>query len=116
MTITRLLAQMTVSDLPAAQAWYGRLFGTGPDANPMDGLLEWYLSETFGVQVFAEPERAGRSAMVLGVPDVTEVADRLTAAGIEHGGPQDATTVRILPVTDQDGNRIVFTSPLSSSP
>ena len=46
------------------------------------------------------------------VDDVTDTAARLTAAGIDHGGPQDATTVRILPVTDADGNRIVFTSPL----
>jgi predicted enzyme related to lactoylglutathione lyase len=78
----------------------------------MEGLLEWHLSETFGVQVFAEPDRAGRSAMVLNVPDVTAEAARLTAAGITHDGPQDATTVRILPLTDADGNRLVFTSPL----
>ncbi|WP_111764978.1 VOC family protein [Nakamurella deserti] len=112
MTITRLLAQMTVSDLPAAERWYGRLFGTGPDARPMDGLLEWHLSPAFGVQVYVEPDRAGRSSMVLGVDDVTAEAGRLTAAAIDHDGAQDATTVRILPLTDADGNRIVFTSPL----
>lgn len=112
MTITRLLAQMTVSDLAAAEEWYRRLFGTEPDSRPMAGLLEWHLSSTFGVQVFAEPDRAGRSAMVLGVDDVSVTADGLTEAGITHGGPQDATTVRILPLVDPDGNRIVVTSPL----
>lgn len=112
MTITALLAQMTVSDLAAAERWYRRLFGTGPDARPMDGLLEWHLAPTFGVQVFAEPDRAGHSSMVLTVDDVTAESERLTAAGIAHDGPQDATTVRILPLTDADGNRIVFTSPL----
>lgn len=112
MTITALLAQMTVSDLPAAEQWYGRLFGAGPDARPMDGLLEWHLTPAFGVQVYAEPARAGQSSMVLSVDDVTAEASRLIAAGVTHDGPQDATTVRILPLTDADGNRIVFTSPL----
>lgn len=112
MTITRLLAQMTVSDLAAAEAWYQRLFGAEPDGRPMPGLLEWHLSSTFGVQVYAEPDRAGHSAMVLDVADVTVTADELTAAGLDHDGAQDASTVRILPLVDPDGNRIVFTSPL----
>lgn len=112
MQIQRLLAQMTVADLAAAETWYRRLFAAGPDARPMDGLLEWHLTSTFGVQVFAEPDRAGRSSMVLEVADVDEAATRLTAAGIGYEGPLDATTVRILPVTDPDGNRIVLTSPL----
>ena len=112
MGINRLLAQMTVSDLATADQWYGRLFGGEPDARPMEGLLEWHLSPAFGVQVYAEPDLAGRASMVLNVDDVTTEATRLTAAGIDHDGPQDATTVRILPLTDADGNRIVFTSPL----
>lgn len=115
MTITGLLAQMTVSDLAVAEAWYRRLFGAEPDARPMEGLLEWQLRNTFGVQVFAEPDRAGQSAMVLEVDDVTVTAAELTAAGIDHDGPQDATTVRILPLVDPDGNRIVFTSPLGGA-
>lgn len=36
----------------------------------------------------------------------------LTAAGVDHGRPQDATTVRILPLIDADRNRLVFMSPL----
>lgn len=112
MQIHRIRAQMTVTDLTVAQAWYQRLFGSAPDARPMEGLLEWHLAPTFGVQVFAEADRAGRSSLVLDVPDVDDAADRLTAAGIDHDRPLDATTVRILPLTDPDGNRIVLTSPL----
>ena len=112
MGIHRLFAQMTVSDLPTAERWYSRLFGGEPGARPMEGLLEWHLSPAFGVQVYAEPDRAGHSSMVLDADDVAAEATRLTAAGIDHGGPQDATSVRILPLTDADGNRIVFTSPL----
>ena len=50
MSITRILANCTVSDLAAAERWYTTLFGRGPDANPMAGLLEWHLSGTFGLQ------------------------------------------------------------------
>ena len=114
MRIDRILAQLTVSDLAAAEAWYRRLFGSAPDARPMEGLIEWHLSPAFGVQVFAEADRAGRSSVVLDVHDVDPVAAELTSAGIEHSGPVDATTTRILPLTDLDGNRIVFTSPLAA--
>jgi len=113
MRITQLLAQMTVTDEAAAEAWYTTLFEGGPAARPMPGLLEWHLTDTFGVQVWAEPDRAGNSTMVLDVPDVNDVSARLDTAGIPHDEPQDATTVRTLLLNDPDGNRIVFTSPLA---
>jgi hypothetical protein len=69
MPITRVLAQMTVSDLDAAEQWYTKLFGSGPDTRPMDGLLEWHLGATFGVQVWSESDRAGKSSMVLNEKD-----------------------------------------------
>jgi len=113
MSTVRVLAQSTVHDAAAAEEWYTRLFGREPDARPMPGLLEWHLGDTYGVQVWAEPERAGHSSMVLDESDLDERAARLDAAGIAHEGPQDATTVRILPVSDPDGNRLVFTGPLA---
>jgi catechol 2,3-dioxygenase-like lactoylglutathione lyase family enzyme len=113
MTITRLLAQLTVADARDAEAWYTRLFGRIPDARPMPGLLEWHLADTFGVQVWAEPARAGNSSVVLDESDLTGRATNLDLVGIEHHEPQNATTVRILPLEDPDGNRIVFTAPLS---
>ena len=113
MTITQLLAQSTVTDLAAAEDWYTRLFGRQPDARPMPGLLEWHLDETFGVQVFAEPARAGHSSMVLATSDLDAVAARLGDAGIEHDGPQDATSSRVLVLADPDGNRVVLTGALA---
>lgn len=115
MTTTRLLAQMTVTDVGAAQAWYTGLFGCPPDANPMPGLLEWHLSGSFGVQVWAEAGRAGNGCMVLEQSDLDEVGARLDRTGIAHDGIQDATTVRILPLQDPDGNRIVFTGRSTAS-
>src|SRR4051794_35534131 len=115
MTTTRLLAQMTVADPLAAESFYTALFGRAPDARPMAGLLEWHLADSFGVQVWAEPDRAGKSCMVLDESDLAGLAAHLDRVGIEHEEPQNASTVRILPLQDPDGNRIVFSGPLSSS-
>jgi hypothetical protein len=112
--ITRLLAQMTVTESARAKFWYTRLFGRGPDAEPMPGLLEWHLADSFGVQVWAETARAGTSCMVLDESDLDELAARLDRVGIDHEAMQDATTVRVLPLQDPDGNRIVFTGPLGA--
>ena len=107
--IRSVLAQSTVSDLATAERWYSTLFRRAPDARPMDGLLEWHLGEGFGVQVWVEPERAGHSSMVLDETDLDALAARLTDAGLDHHGPQQASSSRILPLADPDGNRVVFT-------
>ena len=112
MALTRMLAQMTVTDLEPAVAWYTRLLGAEPDDRPMDGLVEWHLDPAFGVQVWADAERAGNSTMVIVESELDGLAQRLAGDGIRHDGIQDATTTRVLMVTDPDGNRIVFTAPL----
>jgi catechol 2,3-dioxygenase-like lactoylglutathione lyase family enzyme len=109
MTITRLLAQMTVSDLDRAVDWYARLFGRGPDARPMDGLVEWHLGDAFGIQVWLDPDRAGRSAMVLDESDLDGRAATLDAAGLPYEGPQEVTASRLVQLADPDGNQIVIT-------
>lgn len=109
MTPTHVLAQSTVSDLGRAEDWYTALFGRGPDARPMEGLLEWYLTESFGVQVWDEPERAGRSSMVLAVSDLDADAASLARAGLTLDGPQQVSAGRVLVLLDPDGNRVVLT-------
>jgi predicted enzyme related to lactoylglutathione lyase len=109
MTFTRLLAQMTVSDLDRAVNWYARLFGREPDARPMDGLVEWHLGEAFGIQVWLDPERAGRSTMVLDESDLDARATTLDAAGLSYQGPQAVTASRVVQLADPDGNQIVIT-------
>lgn len=67
---TRILAQSTVSDLDTAERWYTALRERGPDARPMPGLLEWYMDETAGLQVWSEPARAGHSTVVIGTDEL----------------------------------------------
>jgi predicted enzyme related to lactoylglutathione lyase len=113
MSVTRLLAQMTVGDLDRAVDWYSRLFGRGPDERPMDGLVEWHLTDSFGIQVWSEPGRAGASTMILDESELDARLAQLDEAGIAYDGPQDVTASRIVQLSDPDGNRIVFSEPLA---
>ncbi|ROS75402.1 VOC family protein [Cellulomonas sp. PhB143] len=107
--IHRMLAHCTVTDLDRAERWYTALFERGPDARPMPGLVEWHLGDSFGLQVWSEPDRAGRSTVVLDETDLDAAAARAADAGIEHDGPQPGGGARILQLSDPDGNRVVLT-------
>ncbi len=107
--IRRVLACCTVTDLDRAEEWYIRLLDREPDARPMSGLIEWHLGDTFGVQLWSEPDRAGQSSVVLDETDLDAAAARLSAAGIHHDDPQPGGGARILQLTDPDGNRVVLT-------
>ena len=107
MTYTAVLAQSTVTDLGAAESWYAALLGREPDARPMDGLLEWHVTEGGGVQVWAEPDRDGRSTVVLATDDLDAAVARLVAAGIPPGEPAPGGGARLLRLADPDGNRVV---------
>jgi predicted enzyme related to lactoylglutathione lyase len=114
-SITRVLAQATVTNLEPAETWYTLLFDRPPDARPMDGLIEWHLGDSFGVQVRVEAHRAGQSAMVLSESDLDRLIARLDASGVSHDPPQDVTASRILVLTDPDGNRIVVSGEFAGS-
>jgi len=106
-----VLAQSTVTDLARATTWYAALLGREPDAAPMEGLHEWHLGEGYGVQVWAEPDRAGRSSMVLRDDDLDATATRLAEAGFDHDGVGEISEGRALFLLDPDGNRVVLTGP-----
>lgn len=106
--ITGAMANVTVSDIERAQNWYVKVLGREADVSPMQGLLEWHLTDDSGLQVWTEPDRAGRSTVVVRESDLDGVAARLTEVGVAHDGPQSGGGQRILPLSDPDGNRVVF--------
>lgn len=106
--ITRVLAQCTVTDLDRAQRWYDLLFGRAPDATPMPGLLEYHLGDGCGVQVFREPDRAGRSTVVLTETDLDAAAARLREVGLTDQDAGAISVGRALQLSDPDGNRVVL--------
>jgi catechol 2,3-dioxygenase-like lactoylglutathione lyase family enzyme len=109
MTFDSVLAQSTVSDLPAAERWYTLLWDRPPDARPMPGLLEWRLAGASGLQVWSEPDRAGRSTVVLATGALDAAVARLRAAGLAPEEPQPGGSGRVLVLADPDGNRVVLT-------
>ena len=108
-TFQRLLAQAAVTDPAVAEQWYTTLFDGPPQSRPMDGLLEWHLGASFGLQVWLDPDRAGRSAMVVEESELDTLAARLSGAGLDHHGPKPGGGARVLILTDPDGNQVVFT-------
>lgn len=109
MDVTIVMAQLIVADLERSVAFYTTLFGRGPDANPMDKLQEWHFDHSGAVQVYEEPDRAGRSGATLNVSDLDAAVVALDHAGIEHGPLVEANYVRVVQLDDPDRNRIVLT-------
>ena len=107
MTYTSVLAQSTVRDLRAAELWYTALLDREPVARPMDGLLEWHVPHGGGLQVWAEPQRAGRSTVLLATDDLDATATRLVASGIATDEVGPGGGARLLRLTDPDGNRVI---------
>jgi hypothetical protein len=77
----------------------------------MAGLLEWHVGEATGLQVWSEPDRAGRSTVVFGTKDLNAESARLAEAGIDHEGAQPGGDGRILSLLDPDGNRAILAGP-----
>ncbi len=113
MTITSILAVLSVTDFDAALAWYERFFGRPADRQPMDGLAEWQITATAAIQLVRDQERGGAALLTLGVDDLeVHIAD-LAARGLAAGTITTGVMARIATVTDPEGNTITFAELLS---
>ena len=77
----------------------------------MAGLIEWHLSDAFGLQVWRDPARAGYSTVVLGETALDAAAERLTDVGLHHAGPEAGGGARILQLNDPDGTTSSSSAP-----
>ncbi len=109
MDVTIVMSQLIVTDLERSVEFYSRLFGRAPDAGPMEGLREWHFDHAGAVQVFEEPDRAGKSGATLHVADLDQAVVDLDELGIAHAPLVEATFVRVVQLDDPDRNRIVLT-------
>jgi glyoxylase I family protein len=109
MPVTHVLAVVPVTDIDRAQRWYTALFGRPADNNPMPTLVEWQVVPGGWVQVFCDPDRAGRAAVNLAVDDLeADIAD-LGARGLEAGEIVEANEgVRLSALRDPDGNTVTL--------
>jgi hypothetical protein len=55
----KIYPSLITRDLAAAEGWYTKLFGRGPDSRPMDTLLHWELFEQGRLMLSSNEEIAG---------------------------------------------------------
>jgi hypothetical protein len=112
MAVSAIYAQLACSHHATSVWWFATLFDRPPDATPMAGLAEWHLGESAGFQLFEQAVDAGHGTLTLYISDLSNEHTRLTAAGLNPGDVQVATTTRQLLLRDPDDNLVVLVTPL----
>lgn len=87
------------------------LFARAPDANPMDGLIEWHHEGSAGFQLFANPDDAGHGSMTLIVSGLESERERLAKAGHKPSEIGSGDIASIFQLSDPDGNTVVLAEP-----
>src|SRR5690349_11604311 len=100
--ITNVFAEVAVSDHAASVEWYSALFGRPPDRRPMDGLAEWQLNPSGGLQVFERAEGAGSCLATLVVDTVAPVAEHLAGIGVQAEVQTVSSSFAVASVSDPD--------------
>lgn len=65
MSLKKIYAHLSCTELGKSIAWFERLFGRNPDARPMDGIVEWHHADNAGFQLFENPSDAGHVTLTL---------------------------------------------------
>jgi catechol 2,3-dioxygenase-like lactoylglutathione lyase family enzyme len=113
MTPQKIYTALLTSNLAAAEGWYTKLLGRGPDNRPMDTLVQWELFDQAGLMLSDSDEIAGKGVMFLYVDDVAAGRRRLQSLGIRLGDDIEGDYSTLAQVHDPDGNLITFASPPS---
>lgn len=104
-----IAAVVATKDYLAARTWYSRLFGRGPDLEPIDGVAEWQIAPTAWLQLITDDARAGHSAVRIGVDDLDRQIAELTDMDVEtREVVVIADLVKVVDVLDPDGNEVSF--------
>jgi hypothetical protein len=108
-TVDSIAAVAATRDFPSARSWSSRILGRVPDLEPIDGVAEWQMTDTAWLQLITDAERAGHSAVRIGVTDLAAQIAWLQGAGIATGEPVViADMVTVLDIADPDGNEVSY--------
>jgi catechol 2,3-dioxygenase-like lactoylglutathione lyase family enzyme len=113
MNLQKIYTALLTADLAAAEGWYTKLLGRGPDSRPMDTLVQWELFEQGGVALSTDSEIAGRGVMFLIVDDVAAERRRLQSLGIVLEDDIEGDYSTLAQVRDPDGNLLTLATPPS---
>ena len=112
-TFNDIAAVIATKDYAAARSWYVRVIGREPDLEPIEGVGEWQIAATAWLQVVEDHDRAGRTAVRLGVDDLAAQIAALEDEGIAMGElVVIADMVKVIDVADPDGNEVSFVQDL----
>jgi catechol 2,3-dioxygenase-like lactoylglutathione lyase family enzyme len=111
MNLQETYFSLLAADLAAAEDWYTRLLGRGPDHRPMPTLLHWELSDHGGLMLSSSEEIAARGAIFFYVDDLAGERRRLDGLRIALGDDNEGEYSTLAQVCDPDGNLITFASP-----
>jgi hypothetical protein len=106
-----ICTSVLTADLAAAEGWYTKLLGRGPDYRPMDTLVQWELFDQDGLMLSSSKEIAGRGVMFLYVEDVEAERRRLKSLGIVLGDDIKGDYSTLAQVRDPDGNLVTRRRP-----
>jgi len=111
MNLQKTYTALLTADLAAAESWYTKLLGRGPDYRPMNTLVQWELSDKGGVMLSTSDGIAGRGAMFLYVDNVAAERLRLQGRGIVLGDDMEGDYSTLAQVRDPDGNLLTLATP-----
>jgi catechol 2,3-dioxygenase-like lactoylglutathione lyase family enzyme len=112
MAVKHVLAEMAVKDFKATVQWYENLLGRPADTAPMDGLVEWYITDGGGIQVFHDENRAGYGWITLGVTNLDSQIAELKERGLTTDQNTTTEFIKTATFADPDGNKITFAEAL----
>lgn len=115
LNLHKIYPSLLVADLAAAEGWYSKLLGRGPDHRPMPTLIQWELGDRGGLMVASSEEIAGRGVIFLYVDDLAGERRRLQDVGIVLGEDNPGDYSTLASVRDPDGNLVTLAS-LPSKP
>jgi catechol 2,3-dioxygenase-like lactoylglutathione lyase family enzyme len=113
MTLKKIYTSLLTADLAAAERWYTKLLGRGPDNRPMDTLVQWELFDRCGLALSTDGEIAGTGVIFLYVADLSTERRRLQDLGIVLGPDIRGDYSTLAQVRDHDGNLLTLATPPS---
>ena len=111
--LQKIYSALLTADLAAAESWYTKLLGRGPDYRPMATLIQWDLFAEGGLQLATDDNLAGNGALFLIVGDIAKERQRLRDLGISLGDDDQGDYSTLAQVRDPDGNLVTLATPPS---
>jgi catechol 2,3-dioxygenase-like lactoylglutathione lyase family enzyme len=113
MDLQGIYSVLLTTDLAAAERWYTKLLGRGPDFRPMASMVQWEFFDQGGVVLSTDSVIADRGVVFLVVDDVAAERRRLNDLGIVLGDDIEGDYSTLAQVRDPDGNLLTLATPPS---